>query len=485
MLEVLLGREGFRRGMDRYVELFDGRAITTEDFLYAMESANNVEFEQFRRWYNQAGTPVCTVSGDYDADAHTFTLNVRQSCAPTADGSPKEPFYFPMITGLLNQDGNDMPLTLTSDESDSAESSRILIVDQPQQEFIFRNISEKPVPSLFRNFSAPVKVEYEYTREELMFLLHHDSDAFNRYDAGQRLALSCLLEMTASLRSGDKPVVADDVLDAFGSLIGDDSQDLAFCAHALVLPSVSVINQELEEFDFENTAKARETFKSAMAHRHAVIIKDCYNRYAAESYSLDSASVAKRRFRNLCLDYLSYPDDSAVAIASEQFHSCDNMTDRMEALRVLCIADTPERECALASFLERYRNDFNVTNKWFGVQASAVRNPNHFDNVLALTKHDLFDSSNPNRLRSVYGAFAGCLSAFHDVSGRGYRLIADVAIETDPVNCQISAGFGKAFKHYAHLPDVNREKMKTELERIAALPEISTGLQEVVTKTLS
>jgi len=483
MLEVLLGRDGFRRGMDRYVELFDGKAITTEDFLYAMESANNVKFEQFRRWYHQAGTPVCNVSGSYDAEKQTFTLSVKQSCAPTADGSPKDPFYFPMAVGLPDESGSDIPLVMDSDES--KDTTRILIIDKPQQDFVFTNIASKPVPSLFRNFSAPVKVEYDYSREELMFLLHHDSDSFNRYDAGQKLGLSCLLEMTAALQGGREPIVADEILDAFGSLIGDDSQDLAFCAHALALPSEAVINQELEVFDFENTYKAREAFKSAMAHRHSQKLKECYEKYASDVYSIDSESVAKRSFRNLCLNYLSYLDDGATALASAQFDAANNMTDRMAALNTLCIADTPERDKALETFLARYKHDFNVVNKWFGVQAFAVRNPNLFKNVTALAKHELFDAVNPNRLRSVYGAFAACLPEFHHISGRGYKLIADIAIEVDAVNSQVSAGFGKAFKHYAKMSPENKAKMKVELERMAAIPGISTGLQEIVTKTLA
>ena len=485
MLETLLGKDGFRRGMDRYVELFDGQAVTTEDFLYAMESANDVEFKQFRRWYNQAGTPVCTIKGDYDAEASTFTLNVKQSCAPTADESPKEPFYIPMIMGLLDQDGNDVPLCLGDEDSSVADTSRMLIVDSPEQKFVFTEVDNKPVPSLFRNFSAPVKVEYDYTHEELIFLLRNDSDSFNRYDASQKLALSCLLDMTTALQSSETPAVADEVLYAYGSLIGDESQDLAFCAHALILPSIEVINQELSEFDFKNTFLAREAFKTALAKRHTSVFKKCYEQYAATGYQIDSDSVARRRFRNLCLDYLSYLDDGAKEIAAKQFHVSDNMTDRMDSLRILCISNSVERNSALESFMERYKDDFNVLNKWFGVQASAIRNPNLHENVCALAKHPLFDKKNPNRFRSIYGAFAGSLPAFHDVSGHGYRLIADVAIEIDPDNSMISAGLGKAFKHYANMPSGNKEHMRIALERMAATPDISTGLQEVVSKTLT
>ena len=499
MLEVMLGRDGFRRGMDRYVELFDGKAITTEDFLYAMESANERKFVQFRRWYNQAGTPVCRVTGKYDAEARSFRLNVKQSCAPTADGSPKEPFYFPMVVGLIDANGEDVALNLVDDSSDegkppwrtvllagadASEISRTLIVDSPEQEFIFADVESEPIPSLFRSFSAPVKVEYDYSHADLIFLLRHDSDSFNRYDAGQKLALGCLLKMTAAFQSGEIAIVADEVLDAYGSLIGDDSQDLAFCTHALILPSIEIVNQELSEFDFKNTFLAREAFKVALANRHADAFRRCYKKYAAESYKLDSDSVAKRQFRNLSLDYLSYLEDGATELAAKQFHTSDNMTDRMAALSVLCISDNTERDRALEAFLERYKADFNVTNKWFGVQSAAIRNPKLYDNVVALAEHPLFDFDNPNRMRSVYGAFAGSLPAFHDESGRGYRMIADVTTKIDATNSQIAAGFGKAFKHFAKLPQTNKDLMRGELERILSNPAISTGLKEVVSNTI-
>ncbi len=485
MIETLLGKGGFRRGMDLYVKLYDGKAITTEDFIKAMEDANDVDLSQFRRWYNQAGTPICTVKGIYDGQNKTFTLNVKQSCLPTADGSPKEPFYLPMAVGLLDANGKDIPLHIEDDyANNNGTLSKILIVKAPEQDFIFTGIDAEPIPSLFRNFSAPVKVEYNYTQNNLIFLLQHDSDSFNRYDAGQKLALGCLLDMTTALQSGNAPVIADEILDAFGSLIGGDVSELMFLAHALVLPSIEVINQELSVYDFKNSFAAREAFKQALALRHQDTFRKCYNKYAATSYQIDSDSVAKRRFRNLCLDYLSYLDDGATLLAAEHFNNSDNMTDRMDALRILCIANTSERDNALASFMERYKNDFNVTNKWFTVQASAVRNPDMYENICKLIKHPLFGKENPNRFRSIYGAFASSLPAFHDVSGRGYTMIGDITIEIDKSNSQVAAALGTAFKHYAKMPAENKEQMRQALEKIASSPDISTGLREIVTKTL-
>lgn len=484
MIAVLVGRDGFRKGMDRYVELYDGQAITTEDFLYAMESANGMDLTQFRRWYHQAGTPLCRLKGAHDAKAQTFTLTLEQRCGPTADGSPKEPFYFPMTLGLMGPDGQDLALQLAGEEDEPPAGGRTLVVSEPSQTFVFSGVAERPVPSLFRDFCAPVKVDYDYSREDLTFLLQHDSDPFNRYDAGQRLALQCLLDMTKARAAGKEEPPPDAVLDAFGALLQDSGQDLAFASHALVLPDLAIINQELDTFDFENTFRAREGFKQALATRYADTWRAGHEAHGGKPFAQDAAAVAARRFGNLCLDYRSYLDDGAVVAASEQYHAADNMTDRMAALVVLCASDSPERGRALDAFLERFRDDFNVMNKWFGVQGSAARHPRLYDIVCVLGSHDLFDRKNPNRLRSLYGAFAGNLPAFHEASGRGYRLIADLALEIDPVNNLVSAGFGKAFKHYARLDAGRRKLMKTELERMVDAPNISAGLTEVVGNTL-
>jgi len=485
MLSVLLGQDGFKKGIARYVELFDGKAITTEDFLYAMESANGVTLPQFRRWYHQAGTPVCHITGHHDANATTFTLTVQQSCPPTADGSPKDPFYFPMTLGLLGADGNDLPLTLQGETDMPSLTSQSLVISEPEHVFVFTGITHPPTPSLFRNFSAPIKVTYNYTRQDLIFLLQHDSDAFNRYDASQQLAQACLLEMTEALQQGETPILDDAILDAYSGLIQDASADPAFCAQVLTLPSIAVLNQELDVFDFDNTFRARETFKKELAQRCAAALTAHYKDFTAEHYSLDSAAAAKRTFRNLCLDLLSCLDEGTIDLANAQFHGADNMTDRMAALRILCETTSPQRDIALEAFRERHKDNFNVTNKWFAVQASATRRPDLLADVVALAKHPLFDCQNPNRLRSLYGAYSSNLPAFHNASGYGYRLIADLTIKVDAFNSQVAAGLGKTFKHFGKLDTERRALMRTELERIMVIPNISVGLHEIIANTLN
>ena len=483
MLEVLLGRDGFRRGMNLYVERCDGTAATTEDFLCAMEDANGFSLEQFRRWYHQAGTPVCKVSGEYDATARQFCLRVGQSCVPTADGSPKDPFCFPMVLGLLSRDGRELPLRMGGEEQCGG-TSRMLVIDRSEQDFVFEDIDACPVPSLFRGFSAPVKVEYAYSTEDLMLLLRSDSDEFNRYDAAQRLMLNILLSMTAELRLGNMPEVPEDITDALAALLADDGVDPSFRAHILVPPTLSVINQELAVYDFKNSFKAREVFKRALAKRHAATWRECYDKLYCGSYRFAPDDVARRRLRNLVLDYLAYCGGEGIQLAEQQYFNCDNMTDRMAALVTLCASESPGRDRVLADFLERYRGDFNVVSKWFAVQASAARNPRLYDHVAELGHHELFDLKNPNRLRSLYGAFSSCLNEFHHESGRGYRLIADVIIEIDAANSQMSAGLAKAFRHYGKLPQHLRSRMRAELERIQSLENISAGLSEIVANTL-
>lgn len=498
MLQIFFGKDGFRKGIDRYFELYDGKPVTTGDFLLAMEQGNAADLAQFRRWYHQAGTPECKVVGRYDPAAHTYALTVTQTCPPTADGSPKEPFCFPMAVGLLDRNGNDLPLALDADEPRTRSAAtdhgkgrpqdpattRVLTISRPRHTFLFIDVPEEPLPSLFRNFSAPVKVRFDCSHDDLVFLMAHDSDLFNRYDAGQRLALKCLLKLVAAIRQNRNPSLPDGILDASATLIEDQSLDRSFCARALTLPSISTINQELDIYDFQAAYRAREAFRRAMAQRYADSFRRFYDLYASDHHAMDRESVNRREFRNLCLDYLACLDDMAVDMANAQFGQANNMTDRLAALRLLCRTDTAQREEALAAFRKRWEGDFNVLNKWFAVQALATDRAQVYEDVLALAQDPLFDGRNPNRLRSLYGAFAANLVQFHHESGRGYRLIADKAIEIDRFNNLVSALFGKAFKHYPRMDAKRKALMKDELERIVSTPDLSTGLHEVISNTL-
>ena len=485
MLQTILGTDEFRKGIDKYFELYDGMAITTEDFLYAMETANKIKLPQFRRWYNQAGTPVCKTKSSYNNDEQTYVLTVRQHCPETADGSPKEPFYIPMTIGLLDKNGNDIPLQLENENMEQKATNRTLIISESTSKFVFTNIRSEPTPSLFRNFSAPVKSQYSYTRNELIFLLKHDSDSFNRYDAGQQLAMECILKIIKELTQGNSPSVPKEIITAFGTLISDETLDRAFCSKALTLPPISLINQELPICDFHNAFAARELFIKQIAEQYEKLFRKFYKQYSTPEYNTDGKSIGEREFKNICLSYLAALDDKAVTLASTQFNNANNMTDKISAIEILCQTETLEREEALEKFHTHYKDDFNVINKWFAVQAIACNRPDVHSDVFKLASDELFDNKNPNRLRSLYGAFANNSIHFHHKSGQGYKLLADICIAVDKFNNLTSSGFAKKFKDYPRLNPEAKELMKKELTRITNTPNISTGLEEIVENTLN
>ncbi len=527
MIETLIGREAFRRGIAKYFELFDGQAVTCEDFVHAMELASGADLAQFRRWYAQAGTPRCRVSGVHDAASKTYRLTVRQECAPSADGSPKEPFYFPMVLGLIGPDGKDLPLSLGAPVPSPADgrspgqaipTTLVLPISKPEETFTFKDVPAAPLPSLFRGFSAPVNVEFDYSRADLIRLLACDSDPFNRYDAGQRLATLCLEEMMAAstgapascrlspgvppgaqprenrarrdavAQAGGTPtlpsMVAPEILDAFGTLLADEAPDRAFCAKALVPPTLTALTQGKRPCDFLAAFAVRERFMAEFAKRFETRLLELYNRYRAPAYRTDGKSVGERAFRNLCLSYLSYLGGDYAALAFRQFREADNMTDSLGALNVLAQLDAPERETALAEFRARWQGDFNVMNKWFAVQAGS-KHAGVLADVRRLMADPAFDPKNPNRMRALYGAFGRNYVHFHADDGSGYAFLAERIREIDAFNPHVSAAFAKLFEKYAVLDAARQSLARVQLERIANGKSVSAGLAEIVSKTLA
>ena len=520
MLETLLGRDGFRRGIAKYFALFDGQAVTCEDFVQAMELATGADLAQFRRWYAQAGTPRCQLSGEYLAATQEYRLTVRQTGAQGTDGTPPEPFYFPLAIGLIGPDGKDLPLRLQTEVdaaavnevnevppvpgavTDTAATTLVLPISQAVETFTFTGIPAAPLPSLFRNFSAPVTVEFAYTHAELARLLACDSDAFNRYDAGQRLATLCLEEMmTGELRMthGQSPAAPvgvpdlsfgirnsqfQDTLTAFGTLLADAARDPAFVAKALVLPTLTTLTMGKVPCDFQAAFAARERFLAAFAHRHETVLLASYDQLRQTEYRIAAPDMGARALRNLCLSYLSYLGGDYVALAYRQFRAADNMTDSLAALAVLAQLDCPERETALAEFRDQWQHDFNVLNKWFAVQAGAKRADTLAD-VRRLMRDPAFAAQNPNRLRALYGAFGRNYLHFHAVDGSGYEFLAERIMEIDAFNPHVAAGFAKLYEKYAVLDDVRKTRMRAQLERLLAHPALSPGLAEIVEKTLA
>jgi aminopeptidase N len=485
MYQTLLGAEGFRRGLDLYFQRHDGQAVTTDDFFAAMTEANAVDLGQFKRWYSQAGTPVLDISGVYDPAVKEFRLHVRQSCPETPEQADKQPFLIPLKMGLLGPDGTDLPLQLAGEEVPEF-ASRTLRVTAAEQSFTFINVPVAPVPSLLRDFSAPVKIHYPCGRDELAFLFAHDSDAFNRWEAGQRLATDVMLEMIADIGSGRKPQVPEEFMAAFHCALTDKTADPALLALALTLPSEMELAEAMLIADPGAIHTAREALRKALAGG----LQSEFNAVMATMqdqglYSLQPQAIGRRSLKNLCLAYLTLLTDTEIQkVCFEQFVESDNMTDRMTALTCLVYNHLPKWEEALAAFYHQFQDDPLVVDKWFSLQATAPR-PETLAKVKELMGHPAFTMRNPNRVRALVGAFAhGNPAIFHDLSGAGYAFVADRVIELDALNPQVAARMLSPLSRWRRYDSDRQQLMRQQLERIQARDSLSSDVGEIVQKSL-
>ncbi|MCS4503236.1 aminopeptidase N [Arhodomonas aquaeolei] len=481
MYHTLLGQEGFRRGLDLYFRRHDGQAVTCEDFLAAMADANDVDLGQFARWYNQSGTPVMRVSDEYDPADGRLTLTVTQETAPTADQPDKAPLHIPLAIGLVGADGADLPVRLAGETDAPAPGTRVLDVREPEQRFVVEGLTERPVPSLLRGFSAPVRLDYDYTDEQLAFLFANDSDAFNRWEAGQRLATRILLRWVEN-GVGEVPAT---FVDAFRETLNDTAADPALVAEALTLPGEGFIAEQMAVIEVDAIHEAREHLRAALARALAADLRTVYTRNAVDGpYRPEAEDMGRRRLRNVALDYLATVEDDALARCLAHYREADNMTDTMAALALLADRPDAEAEAALEAFAERWRDDPLVLDKWFRVQALS-RREDAFERVRALAAHPAFDPRNPNRLRSLIGAFCqGNAVRFHRADGAGYTFLADWVIELDGMNPQVAARLAKTLSRWRRYDPRRSEAMRAALERIEARPALSKDVGEVVARSL-
>lgn len=490
MVRTLLGAEGFRQGSDLYFERHDGQAVTTDDFIKAMEDANGVDLTQFKRWYSQAGTPRLEVSDAYDEAARTYSLTFRQSCPPTPDKAEKLPFVIPVELGLLDAQGNDLPLQLAG-ESSAVGSTRVLSVTEAEQTFVFQGIEARPLPSLLRGFSAPVKLSFPYDRDQLMFLMQHDSDGFNRWEAGQQLAVQVLQELIGQHQLGQALQLDPRLLKALDTVLGDTSLDAAMVAEMLSLPGEGYLTEISQVADVDAIHAAREFARRQIAEH---LFEPLWTRYQANravsrntAYVASAEHFARRSLQNIALSYLMLSAKPQVLEATlEQFEQCDNMTERLTALAVL--VNSPfeaERAKALESFAEHFKDNPLVMDQWFSVQAASTL-PDGLARVKALMQHPAFTLKNPNKVRAVVGAFAGQnLVNFHAVDGSGYRFLADLVIELNALNPQIASRQLAPLTRWRKYDAARQALMKGELERILAAGELSSDVYEVVSKSLA
>ncbi|NIF16894.1 aminopeptidase N [Pantoea sp. Cy-639] len=490
MVRTLLGAEGFRKGSDLYFERHDGQAVTTDDFIKAMEDANGADLTQFKRWYSQAGTPRLAVSEAYDAAAQTYSLNFRQSCPQTPDKAEKLPFVIPVELGLLDADGNDLPLQLAG-EAEAAGTTRVLSVTEAEQTFTFQGIAAKPLPSLLRGFSAPVKLSFPYDRDQLMFLMQHDSDGFNRWEAGQQLSVQVLQELIGQHQRGEALALDQRLITALGTVLGNETLDAAMVAEMLSLPGEAYLTEISQVADVDAIHAAREFARQQIAEQ---LFDALWARYQANrdvsrktAYVAAAEHFARRSLQNIALSYLMLSaKPQALEAALEQFEHCDNMTERLTALAVL--VNSPfeaERAKALDAFAEHFKDNPLVMDQWFSVQAASTL-PGGLARVKALMLHPAFTLKNPNKVRALVGAFAGQnLVNFHAADGSGYRFLADLVIELNALNPQIASRQLAPLTRWRKYDDARQALMKGELERILASGALSSDVYEVVSKSLA
>jgi aminopeptidase N len=485
MQHVLLGGAGFRKGMDLYFQRHDGQAVTCDDFVQAMQDASGVDLGQFRLWYSQAGTPALKVSGDYDPAARRFALTVEQRLPPTPGQSQKKPMHIPLSVGLLDRAGREIGLKLSGDGG-AAATTRALDIRGERDVFVFEDVPEAPVPSLLRGFSAPVKLTNPRSDEELAFLMAHDPEPFARWEAGQQLAAKMILGMVEDRKAGCPLSVADRFVEAIRRTLDDQRLDRDLIAVAVQPPGVAYLGELMGEIDIDGLWAARQFLRKSLAERLADRWQAAYeaNRIAG-GYRFTPDDVGRRNLRNVALWYLAGIDSrEARRRAALHFTEAANMTDAMAGLSVLAELGGIEGEMALARFYDRWKGEPLVLDKWFSIQASAPTR-DAVERVKKLVEHPAYDRRNPNRVRSVLGAFALANPArFHDASGGGYRLLADHVIATDKLNPQLAARLLGPLGRWRRYDPGRQQLMKAELERIVAELGLSKDVFEIASKSL-
>jgi len=482
MIHKLMGDAGFRKGSDLYFERHDGQAVTIDEFVSAMEDANNTSLTQFKRWYKVAGTPRVDVVSHYDAEAKSYRLDFKQSTS--------EAFLIPIELGLIAQDGSVLEASLSSCAENKADcyDGQLFQLTETEQSLIFSDVAEEPVPSLLRDFSAPIKLNYAYSRDQLLFLMQFDSDGFNRWDAGQNLALDVIFEVMQQQKNGQPITVDQRLITAYQGLLQQSGLDYAMLAKMMLLPSVSYIAETQAEIDIHAINNARSQVQAILADALAEDLLCLYEKLNTQTaYLPEPAQMAQRGLKNTALAYLLKSSDPQYCqLAVNQFGTNDNMTDSMAALSSLVnSAYSTAASIALEEFYQQWSAEPLVVNQWLAVQAGSVEYGN-LENINKLLSHEAFDIKNPNKVRSVIGTFAGqSLVNFHAVDGAGYQLLADKIILLNTLNPQIASRLVAPLSKWRRYVASQGVQMKKQLQRIMAQEDLSKDVYEVVSKSLA
>ncbi len=484
MIQTLIGKPAFRRGMDLYFERHDGQAVTCDDFVAAMADASGVDLKQFMRWYDQAGSPRIQASGSYDAAMQRYTLRLSQSCAAKPGQPEKQPYHIPVTVGLVGPNGDALPLHIVGDSSVTTE--HVLSLQTASQEFIFESVAAAPVPSLLRDFSAPVVLEFDYSEAELAHLLAHDHDPFNRWEAGQRLASELIIAATKTISADGRPSWSADFAKAAARVLAESGTDPAFAAEALTLPGEATLAEQLDVVDPDALHAARNGLRRFLAEQLGAEFRACYETLAPKGiYRPDAQDAARRALRNLCLGYLCETDSAEMrALAKKQFDTADNMTDQFAALSVLAQSDGEERVLALDAFYTRWKDEALVIDKWLQVQATS-RRPDTLAEVERLVEHTAFDLRNPNKVYALLRAFGSNHVRFHAADGSGYRFLAEQTRTLDGINPQVAARLARCFDRWRRFDSGRQAHARAALETLRNHAGLSRDVFEVVEKSLA
>ncbi|MCW0311845.1 Aminopeptidase N [Pantoea ananatis] len=481
MMHTLLGEANFQKGMQLYFERHDGSAATCDDFVQAMEDASNVDLSQFRRWYSQSGTPTLSVRDDYNPELEQYTLHVTQHTPPTAGQKEKLPLHIPLDIELYDGQGKVIPL-----QHNGHPVHNVLNVTEEFQTFIFDNVYFQPVPSLLREFSAPVKLDYKWSDAQLTFLMRHASNDFSRWDAAQSLLATYLRLNVARHQQGQHLSLPLHVADAFRTVLLDANSDPALTALILSLPGENEIAELFEIIDPQAIALVREALVRTLARELADEFFAVYHANQQAEYHVDHAEIGKRSLKNICLYYLAFGDmDLADKLVQAQYHHANNMTDSLAALSAAVAAQLPCRDTLLADYDERWHKDGLVMDKWFMLQATSPAQ-NALLNVRRLLSHRSFSMGNPNRIRSLIGAFAsGNPSAFHAEDGSGYRFLVEMLTDLNTRNPQVASRMIEPLIRLKRYDAHRQALMRQALEQLQGLDKLSGDLYEKITKALN
>ncbi len=485
MVHTLLGEEGFQKGMKLYFERHDHQAVTCDDFIAAMADANDVDLGHFSLWYSQSGTPLVRVEGEYDESKARYILHMQQHTPPTPGQPVKKPLVIPVAAGLLERNGREIDLSSSGHGEIRGLHSAILILDREKKSFVFENVRAEPVPSLLRGFSAPVKLEYDYSDADLALLMTHDSDTFVRWEAAQLLASNAIFQQRKRISRGESPELSKTLQSAVRSLLTDLESDPALLGEALKLPGEDYLAELMEVVDVDGIHEAREFIRQSLASSLEAEFRACYQRMTDESPYLNTPeAIARRSLKNVCLAYIAYCDNGDEAAAA-QLEASDNMTDTLAAIGALVYSGSSRAPSALAGFEARWRNNALVMDKWFAIQAGRPASDT-VDQLPELMEHPAFSYKNPNKVRSVVGIFSMANPVgFHVADGRGYRFVADQVIALDKLNPQVASRMASAFNHWKRYDPQRQALMSGQLKRIRDQDSLSPDVSEIVNNALA